>query len=113
MGTTIGINTTILFASVFFIVQKALPQFEITTVFLKRSYYAFNGMLLLFFSTLLYAGVQKSYWMYFTKDVLFSEMQDSLFTTYIAFFVFGIGLVISIIIFAVILIKALLKALKS
>jgi hypothetical protein len=40
-------------------------------------------------------------------------MQESLFTTYIAFFIFGIGLVISIIIFAIILIKALLKALKS
>jgi nitric oxide reductase subunit B len=113
MGTTIGINTTILLASVFFIVQKALPKFEITSVFLKRNYYVFNGMLFFFFTTLLYAGVKRSNWMYFTKDVLFSEMQESLFTTYIAFFIFGIGLVISIVIFAIILIKALLKALKS
>jgi nitric oxide reductase subunit B len=112
MGTTIGINTTILLASVFFIIQKILPKFNNTTKLLKRSYYTFNAFLLLFFITLLYAGMKKSNWMYNTKDILFSEMQDSLYITYIAFFVFGIGLVITIIIFAIILIKALLKALK-
>jgi nitric oxide reductase subunit B len=113
MGTTIGINTTILLASLFFIVQRVLPKLEISTTFLKRSYYAFNGTLFLFFSALMYAGAKKSNWMYFTKDVQFSEMQDSLYTTYIAFFIFGIGLVITIIIFAITLIKALIKALKS
>jgi len=113
MGTTIGINTTILMASVFFIVQKILPSFKTTTLFIKRSYYLFNIMLFLFFCTLLYAGVIKSNWMYFTKDVHFSEMQDSLFTTYIAIFVFGLGLAISITTLSLTLIKALFKALKS
>lgn len=113
MGTTIGINTTILLASVFFIVQKVLPNYNITTVFIKRMYYLFNGTLFFFFCTLLYAGVKRSNWMYFTKDVHFSEMQDGLYSTYIAFFVFGVGLAISIVMLAIILIKALLQALKS
>jgi len=113
MGTTIGINTTILLASVFFIVQKVQPNFNITSVFIKRSYYLFNGSLFFFFCTLLYAGVKRSNWMYFTKDVHFSEMQDNLYTTYIAFFIFGLGLTVSIILLAIFLIKALLKTLKS
>lgn len=113
MGTTIGINTTILLASVFFIVQRVKPNFNMATTFLKQSYYAFNVTLLLFFCTLLYAGVIRSNWMYFTEDVHFSEMQDSLFTTYIAFFVFGIGLAISIITLSFTLINALIKSLKN
>jgi len=113
MGTTIGINTTILLAAVFFIVQRVKPNFNMATTFLKQSYYAFNVTLLLFFCTLLYAGVIRSNWMYFTEDVHFSEMQDSLFTTYIAFFVFGIGLAISIIALSSTLINALIKSLKN
>lgn len=111
MGTTIGINTTILFAAVFFVVSK-LKLEHIPFNKLKKSYYLFNGSLLLFCCSLLYAGAKRSNWMYFTKDVHFSEMQDSLYHTYIAFFVFGIALVISIVYLAVILLKPLLKSLK-
>jgi len=112
MGTTIGINTTILLASTFFIIQKVRPNYNISTVFIKRSYYLFNGSLFFFFCTLLYAGVKKSNWMYFTKDVHFSEMQDGLYATYIAFFVFGVGLAISIVLLGTVLIKAFIKGLK-
>ena len=112
MGTTIGINTTILFASIFFIVSKLKNQ-EINFNNLKRSYYLFNGSLLLFLCSLLFAGAKRSNWMYFTKDVLFSEMQDSLYVTYIAFFVFGIGLVIAIILLSIVLLKPLIKHCKS
>lgn len=113
MGTTIGINTTILFASVFFIVQKLLPKFNINTLLIKRSYYLFNGSLFFFFCTLLYAGAKRSNWMYFTKDVPFSEMQNSLYTTYIAFFIFGICLATAITFIVISLLKALTKALKN
>jgi len=113
MGTTIGINTTILLAAVFFIVQKSLPNYNIDSRFIKRSYVAFNGSLFFFFCALLYAGAKKSNWMYFTKDVHFSEMQDGLYYTYIVFFIFGVALVGSIISLATILLRALLKALKN
>ncbi len=113
MGTTIGINTTILFASVFFIVQKLQPNFKITTTFIKRNYYLFNGALFFFFCTLLYAGVKRSNWMYFNEDVHFSEMQESLYTTYIVFFIFGSVLAFSIGVLATVLLKTLLKALKN
>jgi len=113
MGTTIGINTTILLASVFFIVQKIVPEYKTNTAFIKRSYYLFNTALFFFFGALLWAGVKKSNWMYFTEGVHFSEMQDGLFNVYIAFFVFGLGLVVSIISLATVLLKALLKAVKN
>jgi len=111
MGTTIGINTSILFASIFFIISK-LQGKKITFDKLKKSYYLFNGSLLLFFGILLFAGTKKGNWMYFTKDTSFSMMQESLYFTYIAFFVFGIVLVTAISIIAFTLLKSLLRALK-
>ena len=113
MGTTIGINTTILLASVFFILQKTLPNYKMDSRFIKRSYYMFNISLFFFFCTLLLAGVKKSNWMYFTKGIHFSEMQDSLYYVYIAFFVLGLCLVFSIVSLAVVLLKALFWALKN
>lgn len=113
MGTTIGINTTILLASVFFIVSKINTGYNTNQLLIKRSYYLFNISLFFFWCSLLYAGIKKSNWMYFTKDILFSEMQDSLYYIYIAFLVFGIGIVISITILSIVLMKNLLKVLKK
>ncbi len=108
MGTTIGINTSILLAAMFFIVSK-LKNEAFMFRKLKITYYAYNGFLLLFLCTLLYAGVIRGNWMYFTKDIPFSEMQNSLYYTYIAFFIFGIGLVWSILKIAIVLLKPLIK----
>ncbi|TDQ25401.1 cbb3-type cytochrome c oxidase subunit I [Tenacibaculum caenipelagi] len=94
MGTTIGINTSILFASLFFIASKLKPDFTFKKI--KQYVTLYNVSLLLFWVVLLMAGIKKSHWMYFTKNVLFSEMQESLFYVYIAFFSFGLLLVISI-----------------
>ena len=113
MGTTIGINTTILLASLFFITQKISPNNKTTSSFLTKNYYIFNISLFLFFCTLIYAGIKRSNWMYFSKDVLFSKMQDELHTTYIAFFVFGLCLVFSITSLSIVLLKRLMKALKG
>ncbi len=107
MGTTIGINTTILLSSVFFILSK-LNKKKIVFSKLKNSFYAYNIFLLLFFFTLLYAGVVRSNWMFFTKNILFSEMQNSLYYIYILFFIFGLGLVIALINLIIKLLKRLL-----
>ena len=112
MGTTIGINTTILLASLFFVVGK-VKQEPIVFSQLKKTFYAYNGFLLLFLATLLYAGTVRSNWMYFTKDVPFSEMQSSLHKAYVGFFLFGVGLVVTLLIFAFKLLKPLLNYLKN
>ncbi|NOY48397.1 MAG: cbb3-type cytochrome c oxidase subunit I [Chlorobi bacterium] len=113
MGTTIGINTTILFASVFFIVSKINPSFKINQFAVKYGRNLFRISLFLFWITLLIAGVKKSYWMYFSENIFFSEMQDSLYYVYLAIFVFGMGLAISIISLGTVLIRVLTKTLKN
>jgi nitric oxide reductase subunit B len=112
MGTTIGINTTILLAALFFIVSKLKNQ-DINFKSIRKSYYLYNISLFLFLGALMFAGAKRSNWMYFTKDIPFAEMQDSLYETYMAFTIFGFGLVVAIVILVVTLLKSLLKALKN
>ena len=112
MGTTIGINTSILFASLFFIVSKLKLKERLHFISVKRSVISYNIALLLFWITLLIAGAKRSHWMYFTKDIPFTQMQDSLYYVYIAFFVFGVVLVASILLLAIPLLKIFLKTIK-
>lgn len=113
MGTTIGINTSILLASIFFIVSKLNLKNPLKLITIKRSIVLYNVTLFLFFVTLLIAGVKRSHWIYFTKDIHFSEMQDSLYFVYIAFFIFGVVLVISLLIIIIPLLLMLLKSIRS
>ncbi len=108
MGTTIGINTTILLASVFFIVSKLNPEFNVNRFLIQKGYLLFKISLLLFWILLLVAGIKKSHWMYFSENVLFSEMQENLHLVYAGILVFGIGLTMSIIMLAVPLLKNLI-----
>ncbi|MCH7784791.1 MAG: cbb3-type cytochrome c oxidase subunit I [Bacteroidetes bacterium] len=113
MGTTIGINTTILLASVLFIVSKINSRYNTNQFLIKKGYLLFNVSLFLFWCSLLVAGIKKSHWMYFTEEVLFSEMQNSLYYIYIAFFVFGIGIATSIVMLSIPLLKALFRSIKA
>ena len=113
MGTTIGINTTILLASVFFIVSKIKPSFNISQFAIKKGHTLFKVSLFLFWISLLLAGVKKSHWMYFSENVLFSEMQDSLYYVYVAIFVFGFALAVSIIMLSIPLIKTVFQNIKT
>jgi len=113
MGTTIGINTTILLASVFFIILKINPNFNTNQLAIKKGYFLYNSSLLLFLIFLLIAGVKKSIWMYFSENILFSEMKDSLYYVYMAIFVFGFGLVLAIVSMATVLLKQFIKTLRA
>lgn len=101
MGTTIGINTTILLASVLYIVSKVNPNIKISFSTLHWGYKIFHFSLLVFWISLLLAGIKKSNWMYFTKDIPFSEMQQSLFWVYLVFVLFGIGVFIGLMLIAI------------
>lgn len=113
MGTTIGINTSILLASLFFIVSKLHIKKRLRLAFVGRSILLFNITLFLFWITLLFAGTKRSHWMYFTKDIPFTQMQDSLYFVYIAFFVFGVMLVVSILMIIIPVLKMFILALKE
>jgi nitric oxide reductase subunit B len=113
MGTTIGINTTILMASVFFIVTKLNPVFNVRQFIIQKGYLLFKVSLLIFWILLLVAGIKKSHWMYFTENVLFSEMQENMHLVYVGILIFGIALTLSIIMLAVPLLMNLLGKRKK
>ena len=113
MGTTIGINTTILFSALFFIAHYVRPQLKTDTKWVKRGFVAFNISLFIFFVSLIIAGAKRSYWMYVSKEGSFAEMQDSIVPYYISFFIFGIGIFVSLLIVAMPIFKALLQKIKT
>lgn len=113
MGTTIGINTTILFSALYFIVHYLYPKYETNKKWIRRAFISFNINLFLFCTSLFIAGVKRSYWMYITKEGSFSEMQDSMIPYYILFFIFGIGIFISLLIVIIPIFKLLLLKIKS
>ena len=107
MGTTIGINTTILLASVFYIAAQIRPGFSLRNF--RLGFKIFNVSLFFFFLSLIAAGVQKSIWQYGTQSGTFSQMQDSLRWTYMSFVLWGIGIMIGISMLAIPLLYAFLK----
>lgn len=109
MGTTIGINTTLLLASVLYIVQELYPNSNIHSKQLKSGYYIFNFSLFSFWIILLLAGIKKSNWMYFTKGISFSDMQNSLHWYYVLFLLFGIGIFVGLLLIVFPLIRKLAK----
>ena len=113
MGTTIGINTTILFAALFFIAHHLRPKLKMDIRWVMRGFVAFNISLFIFFVSLIIAGAKRSYWMYISQEGTFGEMQDSIVPYYISFFLFGIGIFVSLALVAMPIFKALLQQLKS
>ena len=113
MGATIGINTTILLSALLFIISKVNTKFNTSQFWIKRGLLVFNISLFFFWCSLLIAGIKKSYWMYVTKDVIFSEMHDAMAVVYIAIFVFGLGLAISLVMITFPLLNGLLATLKD
>ena len=113
MGTTIGINTTILFSALFFIAHHLRPKLKMDTRWVMRGFVAFNISLFIFFVSLIIAGAKRSYWMYVSKEGSFAEMQDSIVPYYISFFIFGIGIFVSLLIVAMPIFKALLQKIKT
>lgn len=91
MGTTIGINTTILLASLSFITTKK------HTSLLKRSFYLFNISLLVFLSALVFAGYKRSLWMYADNSTPFATMFQELIPVFVVLGIAGVGIFIALI----------------
>ncbi len=93
MGSTIGINTTILFASVLFIAGEMRREALVVQgrSFTTTGYWIFNGSLLLFFLCLIAAGIVKG-WFTVMSDLPFQQIMLKVRPYLIGFAVAGIGL---------------------
>lgn len=110
MGTTIGINTTILLAALFYIASRIDIHFKDNLKQLLSGFYIFNSSLMVFFGALIAAGLKKSEWMYFSKNIPFAEMKINLANNYYVFLIAGIVMFIGILMLTTPLIKVFIKA---
>lgn len=90
MGTIIGINTTILLSSICFILDKIKAISNNTKRYIVIGRKIFNLSFICFFITLLVMGVERSKWIYFSENILFSQFYDGNKHLHILFGIFGI-----------------------
>lgn len=93
MGTTIGINTLILFSSVTYIFNTEFSFTEKTIKHLKKGIQIFHISFLLFWITLLIMGLKKSIWLFGNSTETFSKFQESQHNLNLAFVLFGLGII--------------------
>lgn len=106
MGTTIGINTSILMASLSYIfLQRANSGW-------KRGFMLFHASLLLFLVALVYAGYQRSLWMYGEGNSSFGALSQQMHPTFMVAAVAGFGLLIALFLVAFPLLKKMTASLK-
>ncbi len=110
MGTTIGINTTILLSALFYIASQLDKTFELKRRYLVFSFNIFNISLMVFFGAMIAAGLKRSEWMYFSKNIPFGEMKIALANNYFVFAISGFFLFIGLTLLAIPLLKVFIKA---
>ena len=93
MGTTIGINTLILFSSITYIFNTAFSFTEKTIQNLKKGIQIFHVSFILFWVTLLIMGLKKSIWLFGNSNENFSKFQESQHYLHLAFVLFGLGII--------------------
>lgn len=92
MGTTIGINTLILFSSITYILEKEFMFTATVLLKIKQGIKIFHFSFICFWITLLVLGVKKGHWTYFSQNISFGTFQNSMHWIYALFVLFGFGL---------------------
>lgn len=115
MGTTVGINTTILLSSLFFILNRNQSNWiKKNTNTINLGYWIFNSSLFVFLVALILAGAKRSQWMYQKfSSTPFSSMHDSLHPSLTLFLLSGLGILSGLLLIGLPLIKGFWKELKS
>lgn len=116
MGTTIGINTNIMLASVFFILfNSKFPGSEALqkNSNIIRGFHIFQTSFLFLWISLILSGIRKSYWLYFESNISFRDMQIAVKPYLIVFVISGIGIFIGLSMVIFPLINSLLKVVKN
>lgn len=113
MGTTIGINTMLLLAFAYDLLDRRESKQKVTPTFIWA--YRFTNIgLAVFLLALAVAGVLKSYWQFNQVDeVGYGTMMDSLRPYFIVFYIAGIAVVVGLLMLAIPLIKFSKKALAE
>lgn len=109
MGTTIGINSSILLASVSYIVSQLIKENKLEdSKVVTAGFYIFNWSLLLFWVVLIFGGVYKTLFFIDTPNASFSSLQESSSSIFMAFIVSGCILFSGIAMITIPMIKKLL-----
>jgi len=101
MGTTIGINSMILFATCFEFLKTPCFDFSSHKKYLKLTFWSMQSALLIFWITLNIAGIYKGIWQMSTNRIPFSRMMDSLHIWFYLFIFAGGVLLITMGIMAI------------
>lgn len=109
MGTTIGINSMILFAACFEFLNINYFTKPSTKKIVNTCFWILQISLLIFWLSLNIAGIKKSIWQMSQIQISYSKMMESLYPYFASFFIAGIGLLISFSILAFMLIKLYLQ----
>lgn len=105
MGTTIGINSMILFSACFeFFNFNKLAQ-KAKAKLLNIAFWTLQVSLFVFWLSLNMAGIKKAIWQMNEHQSSYSKMMESLHPYFTTFFIAGVGLTLSFITLAVVLIK--------
>src|SRR5690606_36528527 len=91
MGTTIGINTMILLATVLYFL---FPQLTAGNKLLRMSFWGIQISLLFFLLSLMAMGTVRSIWFFSSPQPAFSEMTLQMTPFTIGFVLSGLGLVV-------------------
>ncbi|MFP5470372.1 MAG: cbb3-type cytochrome c oxidase subunit I [Bacteroidia bacterium] len=101
MGTTIGINTTILLGSVSFILSRLGENEVLKSVWVKLGFWIFNISLAIFLFSLIMAGFLRAAWVnHAAKSESFSSLHDKSTPYFIVFVVAGGALLTGILLIA-------------
>lgn len=96
MGATIGINSFLLLAIAVDILKDSCRNFEPYRKLFHKGYWLVNISLLVFWISLIGAGVLKAKWQLSTPQIPFSSMMLQLRPFFIVFFIFGVIMMIGI-----------------
>lgn len=103
MGTTIGINTSILLACIFYILEKRNKSYAYKNS-AKLLLYVLNIALFIFWTSLIIAGITKGYYMNHS-NIAFQQIAQKLVPYFILFFIAGVILFLTFTRFVVIIFK--------
>jgi nitric oxide reductase subunit B len=109
MGSTIGINSMILLASITYILETDENFIQKEKQLFRIGINVFQYSFVLFWCFLLVLGIKKGYWLFGNQSVSFSHFQDSLHLIYLFFTISGLGLLIGLYMISYILLTRLKK----
>ncbi|MGZ3862100.1 MAG: cbb3-type cytochrome c oxidase subunit I [Bacteroidia bacterium] len=105
MGTTVGINSMILFAACFEFLGYRIEEHGRRPVFIKSCFWALQGSLFVFWLALNVAGIKKGLWQMSVVRDSYSVMMHSLRPYFITFGIAGVVLMIGFSVLAITLLR--------